>query len=106
MYGVRMEICNSRLLLTLVLAFPLWAQTAPQQRNPPNSKSLDELGLQVQDQKSSQSPTGEGTQATQSTATEEKIISPQEAKELFKSVNEIVELASRETKLPIKEQVN
>src|SRR6266576_2528655 len=105
MYGVRMEIRNSRLLLALLLAFPLWAQTAQQQSNPPNSKSLDELGLQVQDQKSSQSPTGEGARATQSTATQEKIISPQEANELFKSVDEILEFASRETKLPIKEQV-
>ena len=100
---MRMEICNSRLLLTLLLAFPLWAQTAPQQSNPPNSKSLDELGLQVQDQKSSQSQTREGARPT--TATQEKIISPQEAKELFKSVDEILEFASRETKLPIKEQV-
>jgi hypothetical protein len=105
MYGVRMEIRNSRLLLALLLAFPLWAQTAQQQSNPPNSKSLDELGLQVQDQKSSQSPAGEGARATQSTTAQEKIISPEEAKELFKSVDEILEFASRETKLPIKEEV-
>ena len=105
MYGVRMEIRNSRLLLALLLAFPLWAQTAQQQSNPPNSKSLDELGLQVEDQKSSQSPAGEGARATESTTAQEKIISPEEAKELFKSVDEILEFASRETKLPIKEEV-
>jgi hypothetical protein len=100
-----MEIRNSRLLLALLLAFPLWAQTAQQQSNPPNSKSLDELGLQVEDQKSSQSPAGEGARATESTTAQEKIISPEEAKELFKSVDEILEFASRETKLPIKEEV-
>ena len=38
-------------------------------------------------------------------ATPEKIISPQEAKELFKSVDQILEFASQETKLPIKEEV-
>jgi hypothetical protein len=35
----------------------------------------------------------------------EKTISPQEAKELFKSVDEILEFASHDTKLPVKEVV-
>jgi hypothetical protein len=38
-------------------------------------------------------------------AAPQKTISPQEAKELFKSVDEILDFASQETKLPIKEAV-
>jgi hypothetical protein len=102
-----MRIRNSKLvLLAMLLALPVWAQTALQQSNPPPAKSLDELGLQVQDQRQSTANAGEGARATQATpAPQEKIISPQEAKELFKSVDEILEFASRETKLPIKEEV-
>jgi hypothetical protein len=107
MYEVKMRIRNSKLvLLAVLLALPVWAQTALQQSNPPPAKSLDELGLQLQDQRQSTANAGEGARATQTTqATPEKVISPQEAKELFKSVDEILEFASRETKLPIKEEV-
>ena len=107
MYQVKMRIRNSKLiLLAVLLALPVWAQTALQQSNPPSAKSVDELGLQVQDQRQSTANAGEGARATQTTqVTPEKVISPQEAKELFKSVDEILEFASRETKLPIKEEV-
>ncbi len=105
-----MRIRNSKLvLLAMLLALPVWAQTALQQSSPAPGKNLDELGLQVQDQQQSTAHAGEGARATQTTkatpATPEKIISPREAKELFKSVDEILEFASRETKLPIKEEV-
>ncbi len=90
----------------MLLALPVWAQTALQQSSPPPAKNLDELGLQVQDQQQSTAHAGEGAPSTQATqASPEKVISPQEAKELFKSVDEILEFASRETKLPIKEEV-
>ncbi len=104
---MRMRIGNTKLvLLALLLALPVWAQTALQQNNPPPSKSLDELGLQVQDEQKSPAHPGEVARATQSTqAAPEKIISPQEAQELFESVDEILEFDSRETKLPIKEEV-
>jgi hypothetical protein len=53
-----------------------------------------------------QAPASGGAHAAQTTpATPEKTISPQEAKELFKSVDEILDFASQETKLPIKEVV-
>src|SRR5216684_490119 len=105
-----MRIRNiKRVLFALLLSLPVWVQTALQQNSPPPSKNLDELGLQVQDLQQSTAHAGEGARATQSTQTtqapQEKIISPQEAKELFKSVDEILEFASRETKLPIKEEV-
>src|SRR6266404_2652086 len=104
---VKMRTRNNKLvLLAMLLALPLWGQTAPRQSNPPATKKLDELGLQVQDEQKSPAHPGEGARATQSTqAAPEKIISPQEAKELFESVDEILEFDSRETKLPIKEEV-
>jgi hypothetical protein len=50
-----------------------------------------------------QGNTPTGARTAQSTpATSEKTISPQEAQELFKSVDEILDFASQETKLPIK----
>jgi hypothetical protein len=85
--------------LLFVLSLPVWAQTA---QTPSDSRTLNQLGLQVQDQPRSQAPAGEGARATQEP---EKIISPEEAKELFKSVDEILEFASQDTKLPIKEEV-
>jgi len=105
-----MKIRNSKLvLLAVLLTFPVWAQRAHPQGNSAKSKSLDELGLQVQDQQQSRVDAGGGARATPNTpatqSTQEKIISLQEAKELFKSVDEILEFASRETKLPIKEEV-
>ena len=90
-------------LLALLLTLPVGAQTAPRQSNPSHSNNLDELGLQVQDQQGGQSQTSAGARAAQGAP--EKVISPQEAKELFKSVDEILEFASRDTKLPIKEEV-
>ncbi len=90
-------------LLAVLLALPVWAQTAQPQSNLPKSKNLGELGLEVQDQQQSQAPAGEGARAPQ--ATPEKTISPQEARELFKSVDEILEFASQDTKLPIKGEV-
>jgi hypothetical protein len=53
-------------LLAVLLGVPLWAQTSPRPTNPPPSKNLDELGLQVQDQPRGQSQVfaGEGARAT------------------------------------------
>jgi hypothetical protein len=67
-------------LLAFFLALPVWAQSAPEQK-----------------------AAGEAPRATQTPS--EKTISPEEGKELFKSVDEILEFASRDTKLPIKEVV-
>ncbi|MGA9642797.1 MAG: hypothetical protein WBQ72_15485 [Terriglobales bacterium] len=61
---------------------------------------------------SNQEPAGEGVRATQAPTTPspatpapEKIISPQEAKELFRSVDELIQFASGDTGLPIKHEV-
>ncbi len=102
---VRMKVRNFALvLLAALLALPVWAQTASQQDNPTKSKNLDDLGLQVQDQPQGSSSAGGGARATQA-APPEQITTPQQAKELFKSVDEILAFASQDTKLPIKEEV-
>jgi hypothetical protein len=48
-------------------------------------------------------PAGEGARATQ--ATQETVVSPKEAKELFRSVDEILQFASQDTGLPILHKV-
>ena len=68
-------------VLLLMLALPCRSQ-APQS---PSDRQADGLGMQVQDQPSQ--------------------ISPAQAEELFKSVDEILAFASRDTKLPIKNEV-
>jgi hypothetical protein len=55
----------------------------------------------VQQQKAA----GEGARATQAQAEAEQKISPKEAEELFRSVDEILQFASKDTSLPIKQPV-
>ena len=92
-------------LLFAWLALGAWSQDQPQP--PANRKHLDNLGLPVEDQNHEQSQTspaqnsaGEGARSTQETT-----VSPKEAKELFKSVDEIVQFASQDTGLPVKHEV-
>ncbi len=74
----------SELALLVLLAGTLWGQAA---------------GGASQDQ----TPAGEGARATQPTP--ETIVSSKEAKELFRSVDEILQFASQDTGLPIKHNV-
>jgi len=78
----------SEFALVVLFASTLWGQAAG--------------AAASQDQTSA----GEGTRATQATqATPEKTISPEAAKELFRSVDEILQFASQDTGLPIKHEV-
>ncbi len=97
-------------VLLLALLVPgAWPQTQPQA--PAGNKNVDNLGLQVETQKDGQNqdqpqtaqpqtPPGEGARGTQET-----IVSSKEAKELFRSVDEILQFASQDTGLPIKHEV-
>src|SRR5208283_3823809 len=77
----------SELALLVLLAGTLWGQAAG--------------GAVSQDQTSQgQPPAGEGARATPETT-----VSPKEAKELFRSVDEILQFASQDTGLPIKHEV-
>jgi len=103
------------ILLFALLVCGAWSQDQPQA--PANNKNVDNLGVQVQDQNQNQNqdqpqtapaqtPAGEGARATQTTpATQETTISPKEAKELFRSVDEILQFASQDTGLPIEHKV-
>src|SRR5260370_17226565 len=102
-----MKLWKSAVFVVLftLLVRGAWSQDQPQPRS--NSKSVDNLGLQVEDQNHDQSqtapaqtPAGEAARATHETT-----VSPKEAKELFKSVDEIVQFASQDTGLPVKHEV-
>ena len=72
-------------LLFAILACGAWSQDQPQ---------------------TAQSPAGDAARATQTPlAAPETIVSPQEAKELFRSVDEILQFVSKDTGLPIDHKV-
>jgi hypothetical protein len=87
------------LALLVLLAGTLWAQAA----SGAVAVSQDQASQgQVSHEQApqDQAPAGEGARATQET-----IVSPKEAKELFRSVDEILQFASDDTGLPIKHKV-
>src|ERR1700682_6186407 len=92
-------------LLFVLLVGGACSQNEPQP--PAHSNSVDNLGLQVEDQNHDQPQTApaqvsarEGARATQ-----EPTVSSKEAKQLFRSVDEILQFASQDTGLPIKHKV-
>ena len=104
---LRRSFCESwfcELALLVLLAGTLWGQAAggaiavSQDRA---SQGQASQGQASQGQASQdQTPAGEGARAAQET-----IVSPKEAKELFRSVDEILQFASDDTGLPIKHKV-
>jgi len=100
------------IVLFSLLASAAWSQ----QQSPPNSKNVDNLGLQIQDQVRDQDQSKNQSHAeSQGVPTEpppgapeppkESTISPKQAKDLFRSVDEILQFASDDTGLPIKHKV-
>jgi hypothetical protein len=88
---------KSSTILILVLAGAVLtasAQTSPQPRH------LDGIGIEVQDQ-----PRGNSQSSAGQAATQEKTISPQQAQELFRSVDEILKFASQDSGLPVRHDV-
>ena len=104
-------------LLFTLLVCGVWSQNQPQA--PANNKTVDNLSLQVQDQtqdqakdrsndQSSDQPQtapSQGSAGESAKAAPEATVSPKEAKELFRSVDEILQFASQDTDLPIKHKV-
>src|SRR5208282_1152150 len=84
------------LALPVLLVGALWGQTAG------GASSSQDQASQPQNSQG-QNPAGEGARATQ--AAPETTVSPKEAKELFRSVDEILQFASQDTDLPIKHKV-
>jgi len=90
-------------LLFAWLACGAWSQDQPQA--PAGNKNVDNLGLQVQDQSKAQNHDQPQTAPAQNPPAAETTVSPKEAKELFRSVDEILQFASQDTGLPIKHKV-
>jgi len=86
------------ILLFTLLVCGAWSQDQPQA--PAHSKNLDNLGVQVEDQNHAPQ-----TAPAQNPPSAETTVSPKEAKELFRSVDEILQFASQDTDLPIKHKV-
>jgi len=84
--SVKLRGWFSEFALLVLLAGALWGQAAG--------------AAASQDQASQSQPPGESAQATPET-----IVSPKEAKELFRSVDEILQFASQDTGLPIEHKV-
>jgi hypothetical protein len=84
-------------LVLLLLAVALSAQTAVP-HDAKRSKNVDEIGVEVQDQSRDNAKGAQGN-------SQEKTVSPQQAEELFRSVDEILKFASQDTGLPIKHPV-
>jgi hypothetical protein len=84
----------STVWLVLLVAASLGAQqpSAPPQPSPPAAPQEPKTG-------------GEGARTTPDHSTQEQKISPEEAGELFRSVDEILQFASKDTALPIKHEV-
>ncbi len=113
------------LVVTMLVALVLgvgWAQTAsppaesdspaqqPQQQNQPTGKSPEtpaaEGARSTQSAPATESPDAQAPdKQTPATQAPEKIISPSEAKALFRSVDELLKFASDDTGLPIKHEV-
>ncbi|MGO9404857.1 MAG: hypothetical protein ACLPVW_15450 [Terriglobales bacterium] len=87
------------ILLFTLLVCGAWSQNQPPA--PANSKNVDNLGLQVETQNQSQPQAA----PAQNPPTPEAIVSPEEAKQLFRSVDDILQFASQDTDLPIKHNV-
>src|ERR1017187_10415860 len=77
------------LALLVLLAGTLWGQAAG-----------GAVGVSQDKTSQDQAPAGEGARPTRETT-----VSPKEAKELFRSVDEILQFASEDTGLPIKHKV-
>ncbi len=86
------------LLLPIVVTIGLCSQAVPAQTRA-RAERGQALGLPDQ----AQGPAGEGARPTQTH--EDTTVSSKEAKELFRSVDEILKFASDDTGLPIKHQV-
>jgi hypothetical protein len=91
----------------VVLSFTTLVLGAWSQNQPQPSANSENLGLQVEDQNHDQSQTAPAGTPSGAAArpTQETVVSPKEAKELFRSVDEILKFASDDTGLPIKHEV-
>jgi len=90
-------------LFFALLVCAAWSEGQPQA--PASDKNVASLGLQAQDQSKAQNQDRPQTAPAQNPPPAETTVSSKEAKELFRSVDEILQFASQDTGLPIKHKV-
>ena len=100
-----MKVWKSAVVVLLFALLVRGAWSQDQSQPPANNKNLDNLGLQVQNQNHGQNRDQPETAPAQNPPSVETTVSPKEAKELFRSVDEILQFASQDTGLPIKHKV-
>src|SRR5271168_3416488 len=89
-----------QLVLLVLLVGTLWEQAAVGATGASQNQASQSQNSQ------GRNPAGEGARATQDApAAPETTVSPKEAKELFRSVDEILQFASQDTDLPILKKV-
>jgi hypothetical protein len=107
-----MKLCKSAVVVLLFVCLVRggWSQDHPQ--TPADNENVDRLGVQVQGQSNDQNDGRKNDQnhdqqttPAQNPPSEETNISPRQAKELFRSVDEILQFASQDTGLPIEHKV-
>src|SRR5437868_14561414 len=94
---------SAAILFALLLSVPCFSQTSTAYF-PAEVRTPKGLIVQVQDQPGSRP--GQSGEKSTATPSDEQIISPQQAEELFKSVDEILKFVSEDSKFPIKPAVN
>src|SRR5271154_6540977 len=92
-------------LQVALLTCEVWSQSQTQSPPDNNKTNVENLGVQTQDQNKGQKPNEPQTPSDEQPASPESTISSKEAKELFRSVDEILQFASQDTGLPIKHSV-
>src|SRR5271154_307926 len=92
-------------LQVALLTCEVWSQSQTQSPPDNNKTNVENLGVQTQDQNKGQKPNEPQTPSGEQPASPESTISSKEAKELFRSVDEILQFASQDTDLPIKHKV-
>jgi hypothetical protein len=110
-----MKSTTTKLCIAVMVLFSWCAAAQDAQPSAGRGKNVDQLGMQVQDQPPAQSNPSKAQEpkADQeeqppkpgASPQQEQTISPKQAKELFKSVDEILKFASDDTGFPIEHEV-
>jgi hypothetical protein len=102
---MRFWICASVLLVAVsLMAAGLWGQDQGQGQ-PQGAQAKPPVSTPVPDSQKKQGSSAQKPERPASNGESEKKISPQEAQELFRSVDDILKFVSKDTTLPVREPV-
>jgi hypothetical protein len=100
-----LDVSSLRLIAAVLLAISLQGSPAFGQAPPPTSPPPGSESGQSPSNPADSQPSAEAPKDDQKVVAHEKKISPQEAEDLFKSADEILRFASKQSGLPIKHEV-